>query len=159
MRAARGSCPGTFLVNLAISPSYTSPLRVENSRVIMDATKDESIVVGTDHDQAYLENKDDYDDNIDPSVPTQYRGTAADKSDMKVIGKTQVLRVRPSTSFYCHGGAALTVLLAQFQVRCHAGVCFNSYGQLGNIASVRNVRILCDMAHRTDLTIVCGHSF
>lgn len=27
------------------------------------------------------------------SVPTKYRGTAADARDMKILGKTQVLRV------------------------------------------------------------------
>ena len=71
----------------------------------MDIRKDEAIVVGADHDPAYLENKDDFDDNIDPSVPSQYRGTVADKRDMKVIGKTQVLRVRLSTSSFYHAMA------------------------------------------------------
>ena len=61
--------------------------------------KDESTVVGAEHDPVYLEHNDENDANIDPSVPTQYRGTASDRKDMKMLGKTQVLRVRPPASF------------------------------------------------------------
>ena len=62
----------------------------------MAAMKDDSIVVasGTDHNDANLEHDHEKDDNVDPSVPKRYRGTVADKRDMKVLGKTQVLRVR-----------------------------------------------------------------
>lgn len=31
--------------------------------------------------------------DMSSSVPTKYRGTAADARDMKILGKTQVLRV------------------------------------------------------------------
>ena len=62
----------------------------------IDTMKDDSIVAETTHDHGdgYLEQYDDKDDNVDPSVPVRYRGTAVDKKDMKVLGKTQVLRVR-----------------------------------------------------------------
>lgn len=61
----------------------------------MDTMKDESIVVasGKDHVPVYYDQVDEKDDNVDPSVPVQYRGTNTDKQDMKVLGKTQVLRV------------------------------------------------------------------
>ena len=45
---------------------------------------------------------DDKDDNIDPSVPKRYRGTAIDKRDMRVLGKTQVLRVRLFVNYAHH---------------------------------------------------------
>lgn len=60
----------------------------------MDMIKDESVVKSLPVGGAYVDHYGDDDDNIDPSVPTKYRGTAADKREMKVIGKTQVLRVR-----------------------------------------------------------------
>lgn len=58
--------------------------------------KDDQIVFASeaDHNNAYLEQNEEKDDNIDPSVPLLYRGTAEDRRDMKVLGKTQVLRVR-----------------------------------------------------------------
>lgn len=63
----------------------------------MDILKTETFVTSSPaSDEAYLEQHGHEDDNIDPSVPTKYRGTVADKRDMKVIGKTQVLRVRTS---------------------------------------------------------------
>lgn len=37
--------------------------------------------------------KQEVDDVYDETLPTKYRGTAADKSDMLVLGKKQVLRV------------------------------------------------------------------
>lgn len=63
----------------------------------MPDMKEDSIVVNNeaDHHNVYLE-AEEKDDNVDPSVPVRYRGTAADKRDMKVLGKTQVLRVRAS---------------------------------------------------------------
>ena len=61
----------------------------------MPNMKEDTIVVDNeaDHQDAYFE-AEGKDDNVDPSVPVRYRGTAADKRDMKVLGKTQVLRVR-----------------------------------------------------------------
>ena len=138
------ACCGTFLPILSAFLSFIfSQCFGSFCAIDMEVMKDESIVVGTDHDPTYLEHNDENDDNIDPSVPTHYRGTAADQKDMKVLGKTQVLRVRPRP--YGHG-TALTISLAQFQVRRHAGICFNCHGQLGNFASVRTARILGDMA-------------
>lgn len=65
----------------------------------MDASKmkTESYVTSTPGDDSSLEHSRHEDDNIDPSVPAKYRGTLADKQDMKVIGKQQVLRVCSST--------------------------------------------------------------
>lgn len=62
----------------------------------MELEKNESIILSSSADESYFEQHGGEDDNIHPSVPTKYRGTAADKLDMKVIGKTQVLRVRSS---------------------------------------------------------------
>lgn len=59
----------------------------------MDDMKKETFVTTSAGDDSSLEQHGHEDDNIDPSVPTKYRGTAADKRDMKVIGKQQVLRV------------------------------------------------------------------
>ena len=61
----------------------------------MPTMKEDSIVGASeaDYKDAYLEH-DEKDDNVDPSVPVRYRGTSTDKRDMKVLGKTQVLRVR-----------------------------------------------------------------
>ncbi|KAJ9613052.1 hypothetical protein H2200_002993 [Cladophialophora chaetospira] len=60
----------------------------------MEFAKDQSTVFASDagRDLAYLEHDEEDDDNIDPSVPVQYRGTGTDKREMKVLGKTQVLR-------------------------------------------------------------------
>lgn len=57
--------------------------------------KDQTLVgTSSPAESTYVEQHAEEDDNIDASVPIKYRGTAADKRDMKVIGKTQVLRVR-----------------------------------------------------------------
>lgn len=61
----------------------------------MDMKKEDHIITQDVPSDQDLEVYDDKDDNIDPSVPTRYRGTAVDKRDMRVLGKTQVLRVRP----------------------------------------------------------------
>lgn len=65
------------------------------ANITMDFKKDDTIVVSspTDKDGVYSEQYGIDDGNVDPSVPVQYRGTVADKKDMKVLGKTQVLRV------------------------------------------------------------------
>lgn len=60
----------------------------------IDKMKNEASVTASPGDDSSLEQHSHEDDNIDPSVPTKYRGTLADKRDMKVIGKQQVLRVR-----------------------------------------------------------------
>lgn len=63
----------------------------------MPAMKHDSIIVASeaDNNAAYVEHTDaEKDDNVDPSVPVRYRGTAIDRRDMKTLGKTQVLRVR-----------------------------------------------------------------
>lgn len=71
-------------------PSYLSCIVL----IAMDKMKEESVVRSLPVSDTYVDQYGDDDDNIDPSVPTKYRGTAADKREMKVIGKTQVLRVR-----------------------------------------------------------------
>ena len=62
----------------------------------MSAMKDDSVVVasGPDHNDAYLEQNEEKNGEVDPSLAVKYRGTAADKQDMRVLGKKQVLRVR-----------------------------------------------------------------
>ncbi|RMZ86388.1 hypothetical protein DV736_g6386, partial [Chaetothyriales sp. CBS 134916] len=56
--------------------------------------KDDSLVIAhfREPTDPYLEQADDKDDNVDPSVPLKYRGTSFDKREMKMLGKTQVLR-------------------------------------------------------------------
>jgi hypothetical protein len=98
-------------------------------------TKNESFV-HHGHD-AYIEHNDPNDENIDPSVPVRYRGTDMDKRDMKMIGKTQVLRVcfplvRVRAMFYLQH-------LAEFQVRRYAWIRVNGHGVLGDSASVRTL--------------------
>lgn len=65
----------------------------------MESLKNELFVTSSPGDDSSLEQHAQEDDNIDPSVPAKYRGTATDKRDMKVLGKQQVLRVR--TFHYC----------------------------------------------------------
>lgn len=107
----------------------------------MNQMKDESLVKSLSVDDTYVDQYGDEDDNIDPSVPTKYRGTAADKREMKVIGKPQVLRV--CTVAIKELDQLLTITKAQLQVHCHAGLCINGNGQLGNTAAVRSLMLLC----------------
>ena len=74
----------------------------DGTTAIMDMRKDDHIVSQDVPSDQYLEQYDDKDDNIDPSVPKRYRGTAIDKRDMRVLGKTQVLRVRLFVNYAHH---------------------------------------------------------
>lgn len=58
--------------------------------------KDDSIVVSSSGEQAGVENgSSDWEkEDVAGSVPLKYRGTQADKRDMAILGKDQVLRVR-----------------------------------------------------------------
>jgi len=55
----------------------------------MDSTKEELAVTEYPIDDAQIEDKEP----DDSGVPARYRGTDADKRDMIVLGKKQVLRV------------------------------------------------------------------
>lgn len=44
----------------------------------------------------------DDDDRQKGALPQKYMGTIRDKEDMDVLGKSQVLRVRLSSSLYSH---------------------------------------------------------
>ena len=54
----------------------------------MDTPKDELEVNESPIDEGQVAEKDD-----DSGIPIKWRGTAADKRDMTVLGKKQVLRV------------------------------------------------------------------
>ena len=64
---------------------------------------------------------DDVDDYTEEAitVPAKYRGTAADKKDMLVLGKKQVLRVSALHDSFNH----VNHEIAEFQIRHHARIC------------------------------------
>jgi hypothetical protein len=61
----------------------------------MSISKDESAVSALQEEpKSDLYNGDEKDIDDEPgALPSKYRGTAADKKDMSMLGKTQVLRV------------------------------------------------------------------
>lgn len=67
------------------------------------------------------------------SVPTKYRGTAADARDMKILGKTQVLRVL-RRAWREHHGRLLKADggTAQFPIHHDAWFCEHCYGIVGS---------------------------
>ncbi|RMZ11000.1 hypothetical protein D0860_03574 [Hortaea werneckii] len=75
------------------------------------------------------------------SVPTEYRGTTADARDMKVLGKTQVLRV-----------FAGWLSAIGWQVYL-AGVCFMVGGLIQALISLNNESYVPERWHQTLLTI------
>ena len=76
-----------------------------------------------------------FDEGIS-NVPTKYRGTDADRRDMTVLGKKQVLRVGSPFPGCCLGDM-LTVSPAQLQLHHHAGLRLHLRGKLGRNPHVR----------------------
>lgn len=69
---------------------------------------------------------------VSSSVPTKYRGTAADARDMKILGKTQVLRVMRRAGRMCWGRKLKAdSSTAQLQIHHDAGLCQYCHGIMG----------------------------
>lgn len=74
-----------FNVRIYSLQSFSTSLKFAT----MDSTKDKLSVTDNPIEDGQIEEKE-ADDN---GLPSRYRGTAADKRDMIVLGKKQVLRV------------------------------------------------------------------
>jgi len=72
------------------------------------------------------------DDSIS-HVAEKYRGTSADKQDMSVLGRKQVLRVG---TLSCMAAVHLLIDQAKLQLHYHAWLCIYMRGQLGRYTSV-----------------------